>query len=227
MSIGVSQPSNDHRRLPGQFVVIVISPQREDQPDPVCQLATCHERECLGRDGIQPLRVIDHAHQRLLLRHVGQQAQHRQSDQEPVRRLPGAHPENRGQRITLRDRQSIEVVQHRRAQLMQAGEGQFQFGVDTGRSCESAARPEPVRQVVQQGCLADAGLAAQYQHLTHAGAQAVHDSVKSRALALPASELGRQPAWRHDDGRELKEPRPAVPIEPPGEVDVCPSGHDD
>lgn len=193
VSIGIPQSSNDHRRLPGQFLVLVLSSQREDQRDRIGQLTTCHERECLGRDGVEPLRVIDHAHQRLLLRHVGEQTQHGESDQESVRRLPGVHPESRRQRITLRLGQAIEMLQHRRAQLVQAGEGQLHLGLDARRSGEPATRPESTRQVIQQSRLADAGLAAQYQHLARAGAQPGHEGVKGRALALPAAEFCGQP----------------------------------
>ncbi|HET6988427.1 MAG TPA: hypothetical protein VFI00_17510 [Kribbella sp.] len=118
-----------------EFLVFLLSPQREDQRDRVGQLATCHERERLGRDGVEPLRVIDHTHQRLLLRHLRKQAQYRQSDQESVRRWSGVHPESSGQGVTLRSGQAIEMVQHRRAQLVQSGEGQLRLGLDARRSC--------------------------------------------------------------------------------------------
>ena len=65
---------------------------------------------------------LDHADQRPLPGHLRQQAQHGQADQEALRCRPGTEAERGTQRITLRNRQLIEVIQHRRAQLMHPGE---------------------------------------------------------------------------------------------------------
>ena len=182
-SIAVRQPSHLHGRLPDEHPVLAHTPHRDDQPNRFGHQAPGHERECLCRGDVQPLRVIDRTHQRLLLRHVREQAQHRQSDHEPVRWLSGVHPESRGQRVPLRSWEVIEVVQHRRAQLVQAGEGQLDLGLDTHRSCHPAPWLEPTRQIVQEGCLADPRLAAQHEHLAPAGVQAAHQGVERRALA--------------------------------------------
>ena len=48
------------------------------------------ERQRLRRGLIEPLRVVDHADQRPLLGHLGQQAQHRQADEEAIRGGAGA-----------------------------------------------------------------------------------------------------------------------------------------
>ena len=47
----------------------------DDQRDPLRQYAASHEGYGLGRDTIQPLAVVDQAHQRLLLGQVGKQIQ--------------------------------------------------------------------------------------------------------------------------------------------------------
>ena len=60
----------------------------EDQPDRLGQQPPRRERQHLRRRPVQPLRVIDHAQQRPVLRHLRQQRQHRQPDQKPVRRSP-------------------------------------------------------------------------------------------------------------------------------------------
>ena len=52
-----------------------------------------HERQCLRRGAVQPLRVVDHAQQRPLLRGLREQAQHRQADEEPVRHRARAQAE--------------------------------------------------------------------------------------------------------------------------------------
>ena len=104
---------------------------REHHRDPLGQQTTRNESKRLRGDPIQPLGVIDHADQRLLLGDLGQQAEHRQPDQEPVRRVSGAQAERACQRITLRARKAIKVVQHRRAQQMKPGERQLHLGLDT------------------------------------------------------------------------------------------------
>jgi hypothetical protein len=45
-----------------------------------------HEREHLRRDTVEPLLVIDETDQRLLLRHVRQEAQRGKADKKPIRR---------------------------------------------------------------------------------------------------------------------------------------------
>ena len=49
--------------------------------------SSCDEAEDLARGGIQPLRVLDEAEQWPLVRHGGQQAEHGQPDEEPLRHL--------------------------------------------------------------------------------------------------------------------------------------------
>jgi hypothetical protein len=64
-----------------------------DQAHRFCFQAARREPERLRGGVIEPLLVIDQADQRLLLGCVGQQAQHGQADQEPVRSGPGAKAE--------------------------------------------------------------------------------------------------------------------------------------
>jgi hypothetical protein len=71
------------------------------------------------------LLVIDHADQRLLSGRLRQQAQHGQAEQEPVRRRAGGQAERGPQRVPLRFRKQLRMIEHRRAQLMQPREGQF------------------------------------------------------------------------------------------------------
>jgi pimeloyl-ACP methyl ester carboxylesterase len=71
---------------------------------------------------IQPLRVIDHAQQRPVLRHLRQERQDRQSDQEPVRRGSRAQPERDSQRVALRTRQTLQRFMAERAGARRAVE---------------------------------------------------------------------------------------------------------
>ena len=65
----------------------------------------------------------------LLLGDRRQQAEHRQPHEEAVRRRPPAQAERRGQRLALRAGKAVEMVQHRRAELMQAGERELDLGL--------------------------------------------------------------------------------------------------
>ena len=89
---------------------------------------------------VQPLRIVDDADERLVRGGGGQQAQNRETDQEAVGRRPRALSERRGQRLALRGRQLLETVQQRRAELVQAGEGEFHFGFDARRARDPKAR---------------------------------------------------------------------------------------
>jgi hypothetical protein len=121
----------------------------EDQAHRLRSQAPGHEPQHLGRGVIRPLLVIDQAQQRPLPRHLGQQAQHRQANHEPVRRRPRTDSERGPQRITLRTRQTLQPVQHRRAQLLQPGEGQFHLRLETRRPRHPETR-RPAGHIVQQ-----------------------------------------------------------------------------
>ena len=136
---------------------------REDQADRIGRQPARHEPQRLRRGAVQPLLVIHQADQRLLPGRLRQQAEHGQAHQEPVRRRSRAEAERGPQRLPLRLGQAIQPVQHRRAQLMQAGEGQLHLRLDAQRAHHPAARRLP-GQVVQQRGLAHARLAADHQH---------------------------------------------------------------
>ena len=76
--------------------------------------------------------VIDDAGERLLLGNFGEQCQRGQPHQESVGRGSGAQSEYPGQRVTLGDGQRVEVIQQRRAQLVEPAEGQFYLRFNAG-----------------------------------------------------------------------------------------------
>ena len=112
----------------------------EDDPDLLGQQAAGDERQRQRRCMIKPLRVVDDAQQRPLVGQLGEQAQHGQADQEPVRRGAGAEPEHDLERVTLRRRKARQPTQQRAAQLMQAGEGQLHLGFDPDRARDGHVR---------------------------------------------------------------------------------------
>ena len=153
----------------------------EHQAQPLRQEPARHECQRLRRHPVEPLRVVDHDHQRLLLGGVGQQAQDRQSDEEAIRRRSSAQAERRAQRIALRARQLLEPAEHRRAQRVQAGVRELHLGLDACRPGDPAALRRR-RQVPQQGGLADSRLAAQDQHPALARTHSGDESLQHVAL---------------------------------------------
>jgi hypothetical protein len=64
-------------------------PRREDDRDPLGEQAARDEREHTGRRAVEPLRVVDDAEQRLLLRRLRQQVQNGEPDEERIRSPSG------------------------------------------------------------------------------------------------------------------------------------------
>ena len=98
---------------------------------------------------IQPLRVIDHTQQRTLLRHLRQQTQHPQPNEEPIRRGPSLSPNTTRSASTLRSREPLEPVKQRRAQLMQAGIRQLHLRLHPHRPQHRHVRRR-LDQILQQ-----------------------------------------------------------------------------
>ena len=138
--IVVVQPADDELRQPVEGPLAGRLAHGEDQPDRLRAQPARHERERLRRRRVEPLRVVDDADQRPLLRRVGQQAQDRQPDEEPVRRVAVAQAERRAERIALRAGQALEPVHERRAQLLQPGERELHLRLDARRADDVAAR---------------------------------------------------------------------------------------
>jgi hypothetical protein len=149
--------------------------------------ATRHERQRAHGRRVEPLRVIDDADQRAVLRRVRQQAQDRQAHEEPVRRTAIAYAERRPERLALRTREPVQPVHERRAQLLQPRVRELHLRLDAGRPRDRAAR-RVLRQVLQQRALADAGLAAQHERPARACAHARHELIQRRALVAPAEQ---------------------------------------
>ena len=97
-----------------------------------------HEREHLGRGPIKPLDVIDQAEQRLLLRRVGEQAEHGQPDEKSIGLRARAQAERGRERVTLWRRQPPEPSSIP-AQLMQAGERELHLPFHPSRAKDPTA----------------------------------------------------------------------------------------
>ena len=145
----------------------------EDQPDRLRPETARDEGQRLRRGRVEPLRVVHDADQRPLLRDVGQQAQDRQADEEPIRRVAVAQTERGAERVALRAGKALEAIQERRAQLLQPRERELHLRLDPGRPGD-AAPGRVLHQILQQRALADPGLAAQHQRPARTRAHARH-----------------------------------------------------
>ncbi len=177
----------------------------EDQADRLSPQPARHEPQHLRRGTIKPLSVINHAHQRPASRHLRQQAKHPKPDQEPVRRRPQLQAERGPQRPGLRRRQSLEPIQHRRAQLMQPGERQLHLRLHPRRARHPATRGVP-GHVLQQRRLAHARLTVHHQRPALSRTDRLDQLVEHTALSAAAQQLHSEPPFRethanrHDSG---------------------------
>ena len=165
---------------------------REQEPDTVGEHPSRHERERLRRWAVEPLGIVDHTQQRLLVGGGRQQAERRKSDQEPLRCCPGSQPECGPKRVLLRLRQAVQAIQHRFAQMLHRSVGQLDFRLHS----HGMGDPEPVRRrqrVLQQRGLADSRVAAHHEHRAPAFAHGLDQSRQLRGFTAPADELHR---WR-------------------------------
>ena len=165
----------------------------EHQADRLRPQPARDEREDLRRGAVEPLLVIDDAHQRPVPGHLGQQAQGGQADQEPVRRQAGAEAERGPQRVALRRRQTVQVVQHRRAQLVQRRERQLHLRLDAPRVCYPAARRLP-GQVLQQRGLAHPRLAVHHESAAFTRTHSRHQSAEHVAFRVAVGQARHRPS---------------------------------
>ena len=128
----VGQPVEGQRRQAGKQPLVGRLPDREQEQHRLSQQPPSDEPEHLGRGFVQPLGVIDQADQRPRGGILGQQAQHRQAHDEPVRSRLRRQPERHPQRPLLRLRQRGQAAQHRPAELVQRRERQLHLGFHTG-----------------------------------------------------------------------------------------------
>ena len=178
----------------GELVVLDRLADGEEHHDRLGQQAAGDEGQRLRGGPVEPLRVVDQAHERLCLGRVGEQAQDRQGHQEAIGRTAHLQPERRAQRIALRERQPVGAVQQRRAQVMQAGEGELHLGLHA-RGPHHAAPRGLAGDVVDQRCLADPRLAAQHQD--RAGARPGGPQQPVEAVAFTTAALQQRMRRAH------------------------------
>ena len=156
------------------------------------------EAEDQSRGVVQPLGVLHETEQRPLLGRGGQQAEHGESDQEPVRDVTGCEAQGDVQRVLLRLRQRVELVEQRRAELMDPGERQLHLRLHA-RDLRHTESRGMTRGVPEQRRLSDARLASDDQNGALTLARLREEPVEHFALAGPVEQPGRR-GDGHRDG---------------------------
>ena len=98
-------------RKPGQASAQLT--RRKNKRDPLGKQAAGDERERSARCVVEPLRVVDHAEERLPLGGFGDEAENRKPDEERARRLSPTQPERDAKRIALRARKAFDELEER------------------------------------------------------------------------------------------------------------------
>ena len=145
------------------------------------------ERERAGRRLVEPVRVVDHAEERAVVPRGSEQAQRRGADVEPARALCLGERERAAQRIRLDRRQLRQPVEQGTHELVQARVRELRLGLDAERAHDpgiAGARDG----VLEQGALADPGVAADDQRAAPAAPRLLEHSIDPSALALTADE---------------------------------------
>ena len=205
LRITVGQPTDHELRQTLEMPLAGRLAHREHQPDRLRPQTARHERQRLRRRAVEPLRIVDDADQRPLLRRVRQQAQDRQADEEAIRGVALAQTERGAERLALRAGEAVQAIDERRAELMQPRERELHLGLDARRPGDAAPRRAP-HQILQQGALAHAGLAAQHQRAAQTLAHTRHELIQRRALAAPTEQLRLMS--RHGHPPRLREHSP-------------------
>ncbi|HEY2296801.1 MAG TPA: hypothetical protein VGH43_03650 [Jatrophihabitans sp.] len=120
------------------------------------------EAENLHRGVVEPLRVVDQAHQRLVLSGFSQQAERGKTDQEAIGRLTVDQAEGGTQGGSLRFRQAVDMVDDLGAQLVQPGVREFDLGLHAADPGNSEVR-RPPGQIAEQCGFPHPGFTADYE----------------------------------------------------------------
>jgi hypothetical protein len=179
----------------------------EHQPDRLRTQTARDEGQRLRGGRVEPLRVVHDADKRSVFRNVRQQTQHRQADEEPIRRGAVPQTERGAKRIALRAGKALQAIHERCAQLLQPCVREFHLRLDTDRP-GNAAPGRVLRQILQQRALAGPGLPAQHQRPARTRAHARHQLIQCCALAASAQQ---PPRWNRSRHCHQTEPRNGAP----------------
>jgi hypothetical protein len=181
--ISIAQTTNLQLRQPAQLIARLA--RREQNPHRLSQKPSRRKRHRLCRSRVQPLRIIDNAEQRTLLRDLRQQARQRQTNQQSTRR--GSHPKakHRPERIALRTRQPGQTIQYRGAQLVKRRERHLHLRLHTHHPQHPDVRRR-LDRVLQQRRLPNPRLTTHHKHAASPTPYPCKQRLEHRAFTAPA-----------------------------------------
>jgi hypothetical protein len=150
--------------------------QREDNHDGLRGEPASDEAEDLRRRPVEPLSIIDKADQWLGFGNLREEIEHSKPDKETIRRGPWPQSERRGERLALWIWQMFEVIEERRAELVEPSERQFHLGLHAGRAHDTTSGSLP-EDVVEQGCFANTGVASHHHGRADAAARVCQQAI--------------------------------------------------
>ncbi len=186
--------------------------RRENECHRLRAQAACDKGEHLGGGAVEPLFVVDQAQQRFLGGGVGEEVQHRQAHQKPVRWRTVRHPERRAEGTPLRCRQPVQMIEEGQTQLMYSRVRQFHLGLHA-RCTRDATRNNPVGQVIQQRGLADTGLSPQHEGSALPGTYGIDELVEDPALVAAPDQLTHRSTLRRSSRADAIPRAPALVCE--------------
>jgi len=130
----------------------------EQHRHPLAPQTARNEDQGIGGGRVQPVRVIDHAHKRLVVGRRGDQLERSGGHKEPVRISRRGQPERTLQRRRLNPRQLTSKPENRPQQTEQPGKRQIALGLHP-RDLKHGHRGRRTQREFKQRALANARLA--------------------------------------------------------------------
>ena len=137
------------------------------------------------------MTVLHETEERPLLGRGRQQAEHGESDQEPVRDVTRREAQGDVQRVLLGLRERLEMVEHRRTELMDSGERELHLRLHA-RDLRHTESRGIASGVPEQRRLSDARLASDDEDGAATLARVSQQPGEHLALAGPVKEPGRK-----------------------------------
>ena len=139
---------------------------------------------------VEPLRVVHDPQHGLIVGQLGEKLEHRQADQEAIRRRTRAQPKRGLQRGVLRLRQERCAVDERSPELLQARVGELHLRLDASNARHVKALCSSGHGVEKDG-LSDSRLPADDQHAAAAVAGGSQQLPQRIELGRPPDKSGR------------------------------------
>ena len=129
---GIPIPHAIHLQLGHVSKLLAGLARGEHDRNRLSQETPSDEPQDLEGGVVEPLRVVDEAEQRLLLRDLREEGKRPEGNEEAIGRVPGREAERDAQSMLLGLRKTIELAEHRRAELMEASKRELHLGLDPG-----------------------------------------------------------------------------------------------